>query len=339
MISALVIGACGGGGSGAPAAGTGTGTGTASSALRLSATASYATFYNTPSDTDIQTAAAKYNVIIGEGSMLSTAQVNTLLAGGKNKVLGYLNFTACEDTRDYYSFAGGAPADPNHPGQNFKSFVQLFPNAEPYAGWSHEFWANPANLDYQNLIVNHVAPKIAEKGFNGFFLDNVDLLEHAASDSGKCDSACKQGGYELLARLRKKYPDFVIVENNATSLTTLKARVLQYPDNAQSSKVRFIDLLDGVYAENVYSMAVADPASSQVASSHPQPRDPSAPNPKLDDLKAIKSAFPAVWVGVEDFVEQCTPAYANQYNQYASYSQRDGLNLYVTALSQMLCLW
>lgn len=169
LISALVVGGCGGGGSSATTASAGTGMGTGSSTQRLAATANYATFYNTPSDTDIQMAAARYNVIIGESTTLTAAQINTLLAGGKNKVLGYLNFTACEDTRDYYKFAAGAPADPNHPGQYFKSFVQIFPNAEPYIGWSHEFWANPANLDYQNLIVNYVAPKIAEKGFNGFF--------------------------------------------------------------------------------------------------------------------------------------------------------------------------
>lgn len=62
LISALVISACGGGNPSAPAAGTGT----ASSAQRLTATASYATFYNTSSDTDIQTVVAKYNVIIGD---------------------------------------------------------------------------------------------------------------------------------------------------------------------------------------------------------------------------------------------------------------------------------
>jgi cysteinyl-tRNA synthetase len=217
--------------------------------------------------------------------------------------------------------------------------MQIFPNAAPYAGWSHEYWANPANLDYQNLIVNYVAPKIAAMGFNGFFLDNVELLEHTSSDSGKCDAACKQGGYDMLARLRKKYPNFVIIENNATMLTTMNAQVLQDPDNAQSQRVRFIDLLDGVYAEDIYSDPIPDTASAEVISSHPQPRDPAAPNARLDALKAIKSAFPYIWIGAEDFVEQCTPAYASQSNSYSGYAQRDGLNLYVSTLSQILCFW
>lgn len=306
---------------------------------KLAAIANYATFFNTVSDSDIQAAAARYNVIIGEPTALTTTQINTLLAGGRNKVLGYLNFTASEDTRDYYNFLNGAPPDPNHPGQAFKSFVQIFPNAEPYAGWSHEYWANPANLDYQNLIVNYVAPKIAAMGFNGFFLDNVELLEHFASDNGKCDAACKQGGYDMLARLRKKYPTFVIIENNATMLTTMNAQVLQDPDNAQSQRVRFIDLLDGVYAEDIYSDPIPDTASAEVISSHPQPRDPAAPNVRLDALKAIKSAFPYIWIGAEDFVEQCTPAYASQSNSYSGYAQRDGLNIYVSTLSQTLCFW
>lgn len=171
-----------------------------------------------------------------------------------------------------------------------------------------------------------------------FFLDNVDLLEHGASDSGKCDSACRQGGYEMLARLRKKYPDFVIIENNAIALTTMNAQVLQDPDNAQSSKVRFIDLLDGVYSESIYS-TIPNTGSSQAILSIPQPRDPLAPNPGLDALKAIKSAFPGVWVGAEDFVEQCALTCKSQYNQYLGYSQNDGLNLYVTTFSQALCLW
>jgi endo-alpha-1,4-polygalactosaminidase (GH114 family) len=82
---------------------------------------------------------------------------------------------------------------------------------------------------------------------DGFFLDNMEIVEHGASGSGTgapCDRACAAGALALVARLRRAFPEFVIIMQNATSAATREAVVNGVP---------FPRLLDGVSREEVYT--------------------------------------------------------------------------------------
>ncbi|MES1209550.1 MAG: endo alpha-1,4 polygalactosaminidase, partial [Pseudomonadota bacterium] len=117
----------------------------------------------------------------------SPGQIHELKAGGHNTVISYLNIGSCERTRRYWKRApaGLLPCAANRAAQ-----------IGPYRGFPDEVWMNPSNPDYQRLILEHVAPRLAATGVDGFFLDNLEIVEHGAGGAGTgapCDRACVTG--------------------------------------------------------------------------------------------------------------------------------------------------
>ena len=99
---------------------------------------------------------------------------------------------------------------------------------------------NPGNPDYRRLIVEHVAPRLAATGVDGFFLDNLEIIEHGAHDKeAPCDTTCVRGGLTLVAELRKRFPDLVLVMQNATSSATrARASAVSLPVSARRRVAR-----------------------------------------------------------------------------------------------------
>lgn len=166
------------------------------------------------------------------------AQIRTLKAGGRNTVLSYLNIGSCERSRRYFTHApaGLVPCGSNRAAQ-----------LGPYPGYPDEVWMNPANPDQQRLILEHVAPRLAAAGVDGFFLDNLEIVEHGARGKGTnapCDRACVSGTLALVARLRRAFPGLLLVMQNATGAATRDAIVDGVP---------FPRLLDGISREEVYA--------------------------------------------------------------------------------------
>jgi cysteinyl-tRNA synthetase len=176
------------------------------------------------------------------------AQIRRLKAGGRNTVLSYLNIGSCERSRRYFTRApaGLVPCGRNRAAQ-----------LGPYPGYPDEVWMNPANPDYQRLILEHVAPRLAATGVDGFFLDNLEIVEHGARGkrAGRCDRACVSGALTLVARLRRAFPDLVLVMQNATGSTTRDAVVDGVP---------FPRLIDGVSREEVYAPRYDRDAESEL---------------------------------------------------------------------------
>ena len=132
------------------------------------------------------------------------------------------------------------------------------PRSGPYRGFPDEVWMNPSNPEYQRLILEHVAPRLAATGVDGFFLDNLEIVEHGASGAGTgapCDRACVTGTLALVARLRRAFPGLVLVMQNATSATTREAVVGGVP---------FPRILDGVSHEEVYAPRYDRAAESEL---------------------------------------------------------------------------
>jgi cysteinyl-tRNA synthetase, unknown class len=199
----------------------------------------WAVYYGQASNVDLAKAASTFKVFVidadpGLGPAFSATQIATLKAGGA-RVLSYLNLGSCETFRTYWS---SVPAGFVSCGAN--TAAQL----SPYDGESDEFWMNPANPDYQNLLVNYVAPRLAAAGVDGFMLDNFEIVGHSPTTSdGPCNAACSQGGLDLVARLRSNYPNLSIVLNNAPTAAI----------NGTTTGVAFPTLVDGVFAEQVFN--------------------------------------------------------------------------------------
>lgn len=169
----------------------------------------------------------------------SVSQIKTLKNGGANKVLSYLNLGSCENFRGYWSSvpAGFLSCSANKAAQ-----------LGTYSGYSNEVWMNVGNAAYQNLVINYIVPRLAAQGVDGFYFDNMEIVEHGTNTSnGPCDAQCSQGGLDLIAKLRDKYPSMLFVLQNATSDKTRLGRA-----TGASGTVAFPSLLDGIAHEEVF---------------------------------------------------------------------------------------
>lgn len=261
---------------------------------------------------DLDRVAATFRIINidadpGAGNF-TPEQIARLKAGGRNRVISYLDVGSCEQFRDYWSTApaGFVPCGAN-------------PSAQlgPYQGYPDEVWMNPANPDYARLIVEYVAPRLADTGVDGFFLDNLELLEHGVeTDDGPCDAGCVAGGLELVARLRDAYPNHLIVMQNATSDATRLATARGAP---------FPTLLDGVSHEEVFKPSPDPEADAQLQA--------------WRDMTLTAGGRP-FWIATEDYVGGCDNV-ADAREAYEA-SRARGFSPYATDASegqQVVCYW
>ncbi len=235
-------------------------------------------------------------------------QIAKLKLGGKNRVISYMNVGACESFRSYWK---DVPA----------GFVSCNANTAAklgdYHGFPNEQWMDPSNADYQKLIVDHVATRLAATGVDGFFLDNLELLEHKPnSTNGPCSAACRQGGFDLVRKLREKFPNLLFVQQNATG---------EEVRTGMTGGVPYPSLLDGISHEDIYEPSYQKPVEE-------------------DHLKwralGFKPGGREFWLGTEDFVGDCNNSSAAKpvYDK----SRAKGFSPYVTDESggqQVICYW
>ncbi|PQV45026.1 endo alpha-1,4 polygalactosaminidase [Paraburkholderia sp. BL21I4N1] len=209
-------------------------------------------YYGDASGLTLSQVASTFKLIVidadpGTGTpAFSAAQIAALKANGA-KVLSYLNFGACEKSRSYW---GTVPSGFVSCGAN--TAAQL----GKYSGFP-EYWMNPANADYQNLIVNYVAPRLAATGVDGFMLDNFEIVGHGTNTSGgPCDATCAQGGLDLVKQLRDRFPNLALVPNAAPVQSIA----------GSSGGVAFPWLIDGVLVEQAYLPSVSTSLVQQLQS-------------------------------------------------------------------------
>lgn len=203
----------------------------------------WASFYGSATKIDLAKMAATYRImdIDADPDMgnFSPTQIKQLQNGGKNRVLSYLNLGSCENFRSYWNTAptGLIPCSTNKAAQ-----------MGTYSGYANEVWMNLSNPDYQRLVLNYIAPRLVAQGVDGFYFDNMEIVEHGTNTkNGPCDAQCSQGGLDLIAKLRDKYPNMLFVMQNATSDTTRLGKA-----TGAAGSVSFPSLLDGVAHEEVY---------------------------------------------------------------------------------------
>ena len=113
---------------------------------------------------DIRARYAPFDLVVLDGEEATAAQVGALRAHG-TIVLAYLDIGTIEPGRSW------------------------FPLAKPYRldfwpDWG-EWYANVDAPPYRTLIARRVAPELLAKGFDGLFLDNLDMTEtHSVQTPG-----------------------------------------------------------------------------------------------------------------------------------------------------------
>jgi len=247
----------------------------------------------------------------GEGDGNFTDEELAILRnGGRNKVLSYLNIGSCERFRTYWRAApaGLLPCDANRAAR-----------LGAYEGYPDETWMDPGNGDYQRLIVEHVAARLEARGVDGFYLDNLEIVEHVTPGAalGWCSPGCRQGGLDLVRKLRERFPRMLLVMQNATGETTRLG---------VTGGVPFSALLDGIVHEEVYSPAFDAQAERQLL--------------EWQAAAARRPGERPLFIGVEDYVGSCrnTDAARTVYEK----SRRHGFSPYVSdasASQKVVCYW
>ena len=269
-------------------------------------------FYGTAAQMgDLARVAATFRIINIDAdpgaNNFSDAQLQALRANGKNRVISYLNVGSCEKFRSYWS---SVPSGFESCGAN--RAAQL----EPYHGYPDETWMNPGNAAYRKLVVAYVAPRLAARGIDGFFLDNLEVVEHTSTE-GRCDPACQRGGLDLVRELRERFPEMLIVMQNATGDTTRLGT---------TGGVPFPTLLDGVTHEEVYAPTFDDTAEQQLS--------------LWRDMAMRSKLGHPFFIGVEDYVGSCK----NKRDAASAYarSRAHGFSPYASdesAGQKVVCFW
>jgi len=271
------LAACSGGGTAGTSATSSPTSEPTSSTRGIAAAAPWVTFYGTARTTDVASAAATFRLFdidVDPDGGWTDAQLATLGAGGTNRVLSYLNIGSCERTRSYWATV---PAGFTSCGANVAA------QRGAYAGYPNEVWMNPANPAYQHLIVDYVAARLAARRIDGFYLDNLEIAEHGtATTNGPCDASCRQGGLDLVRMLRARYPELLLVMQNATSDVTRLG---------VTGGVAFPTLLDGVAHEEVFAPSYDATAEAQLLAWK---------------AMGLRPGGSPLWIGTVDYVGSCS---------------------------------
>lgn len=244
-------------------------------------------------------------------------QIVQLKANGRNRVISYFNLGSVERWRTYWS---SVPEGFVAPRDNTKAQLG------PYAGYPDEVWMNVGDPDWQRLIVGYLAPRLVAQGVDGFYFDNLEIVEH--TDAGQrpfCDAGCSQGGLNLVAFLRSAYPNLLFVMQNATSDIT---RVGTTDSGAYAT------LLDGISHEEVFTTA-DESGTYRLATDQDV----------VDELVAwqnmgLTPGGQPLWIATEDYVNDCTNTSDAQqvYLQAGQY----GFSPYASNASSdqnVICYW
>ena len=214
----------------------------------------------------------------------TATQIKQLQSSGKNKVLSYLNLGSCENFRGYWS---------NVPAGFLSCSANKTAQLGAYSGYSNEVWMNVGNPDYQHLVLDYIVPRLVAQGVDGFYFDNMEIVEHGTNTSnGPCDTQCSQGGLDLIAKLRDKYPNMLFVLQNATGDTTRLGKA-----TGASGTVAFPSLLDGIAHEQVYKPVYDSGVESELV------------NWSGMNLMPGGRKF---WIATLDYVSSCTNTTAAQ---------------------------
>ena len=124
---------------------------------------------------DVAERLGDYDVVVVDGEEASAAKVSALKAEG-SVVLAYLSVGTIEKWRGWYN--------------DLKTY-----RLAAWQNWKDEWFADVSKAGLRNALADEIAPDILDKGFDGLFLDNVDMIEPNKHKKQR------EGMRELVARL------------------------------------------------------------------------------------------------------------------------------------------
>lgn len=101
-------------------------------------------------------------IIVVEGQSFTKKQIGRLKKRCK-KVYSYINVGALESYRPYYD--------------EYKELC-----LDVYENWPDESWVDVASEKWQAFITDKLAADLADRGIDGFFIDNCDVYYHYHTD-------------------------------------------------------------------------------------------------------------------------------------------------------------
>ena len=164
-----------------------------------------------------------YRTVVIDAQYVSAEDVAAFRARG-HTVYSYLNVGSLESFRDYYD-----------------AYRDLALGA--YEHWDEEVWIDAGSGAWQTFILQTLAPRLLEKGVDGFFVDNCDVYYHYP----------RQDIFDGLTRIVKGLRASgarVVINGGDAYLTAYCA------DGARAS-----DVADGVNQESVFTSVDWDAGS------------------------------------------------------------------------------
>lgn len=155
-----------------------------------------------------------YQTVVIERQEFDKNDITKLHRSGQ-KVLAYLNIGAVEKYRSY-----------------FKTYSNI--TLGTYQDWPDERWVDVSQKEWQEFIVNNLAFKACEKGFDGFFIDNTDVYYQYKTEQ-------IYNGLVAILRGLRKYNMKIIINGGDSFITQL------------INKKQDIGIFDGVNQECVFT--------------------------------------------------------------------------------------
>lgn len=155
-----------------------------------------------------------YEVLVLEPTEFNKDDIKKLHEKNK-KIYAYLDIGSLENYRPYYD--------------EFKD--KILGN---YENWEDEYWMDVSGKEWQNFVVDELAKEIADKGFDGFFIDNCDVY-YQFQDENIFDGLCY-----MLKGLKKYNLDTIINGGDTFVSKCIDEKIAK-------------DMFDGVNQESVFT--------------------------------------------------------------------------------------
>jgi len=89
---------------------------------------------------------------------------------------------------------------------------------EENPNWSGNHWVDVRSEEWQELILDHMIPRLLNRGYQGVFLDTLDTGEYLEGKDPEKWKGSQKALVKLVKNIRRRYPQMIIIPNNGLSL-------------------------------------------------------------------------------------------------------------------------
>jgi len=84
--------------------------------------------------------------------------------------------------------------------------------------WEGDYYVDIRNPLWQKYVIEKIIPEILRKGFDGLFLDTIDMAEYLEDVDPDKYAGCVDSMVEMIKKIRMNYPDIYLISNNGMIL-------------------------------------------------------------------------------------------------------------------------